>query len=165
MNLWDATLTGDLAALIAAFEADDDARVLVLSSAGPEYFIAHADVAMIMDLPPEATATNGRPAPINQLLERLHRMPKISIALLRGIARGGGSEIALACDLRIATPRARLAQPEVAPGIIPGARGTQPLTRLVGRARAPGIVAGGSDGNSAAAAAARDLHPASRGSP
>jgi len=153
MNLWDSAFTGDLVGLIAAFEADDEARVLVLSSADPEFFIAHADVAMIMDLPPESTAGDARPAPINQLLERLRLMPKVSIAVLRGIARGGGSEIALACDLRIATPGARLAQPEVALGIIPGAGGTQRLTRLVGRARALEIVLGCGDvtGDEAAA--------------
>jgi enoyl-CoA hydratase/carnithine racemase len=153
MNLWDAALTGDLVALIGAFEADEQARVLVLTSADPEYFIAHADVAMILALPADATATPGRPAPVNQLLERFRLMPKVSIAVLRGIARGGGSEIALACDLRVATPGARLAQPEVALGIIPGAGGTQRLTRLVGRARALEIVLGCGDvtGDEAAA--------------
>jgi enoyl-CoA hydratase/carnithine racemase len=104
MNLWDSVLTADLVALIGAFEADGEARVLVLTSADPEYFIAHADVEMILGLPTNATAAGTQPAPINQLLERLRLMPKISIALLRGIARGGGSEISLACDLRIATP-------------------------------------------------------------
>lgn len=145
MNLWDTQLGQDLIALVGAFEADDDAQVLVLSSADAEYFIAHADVTMIMGLPLEATATDGGPAPINQLLERLRLMPKVSIALLRGRARGGGSEIALACDLRLATPATRLAQPEVALGIVPGAGGTQRLTRLVGRARALEIVLGCGD--------------------
>jgi enoyl-CoA hydratase/carnithine racemase len=145
MNLWDAQLGNDLVSLVGAFETDDDAQVLVLTSADPEYFIAHADVTMIMGLPPEATATHGGPAPINQLLERLRLMPKVSIALLRGRARGGGSEIALACDLRVATPATRLAQPEVALGIVPGAGGTQRLTRLVGRARALEIVLGCGD--------------------
>ena len=145
MNLWDQTLTRDLGELIGGFAADDEARVLVLTSADDEYFIAHADVEMIAVLPPEATATTDQPAPVNQLLEQLRLAPKVSIALVRGVARGGGSEIALACDLRFATPDARLAQPEVALGIIPGAGGTQRLTRLVGRARALEIVLGCSD--------------------
>jgi enoyl-CoA hydratase/carnithine racemase len=72
-------------------------------------------------------------------------MPKVSIAAIGGIARGGGSEIALACDLRFASRSARLSQPEVALGIIPGAGGTQRLTRLVGRARALEIVLGCAD--------------------
>lgn len=153
MNLWDAALTRDLIGLITGFEADDDARVLVLTSADDEYFIAHADVAMIAELPAEETAVTDGPSPVNQLLERLRLMPKLSIALVRGIARGGGSEIALACDLRFATPDARFAQPEVALGMIPGAGGTQRLTRLVGRARALEVVLGCGDvaGDEAAA--------------
>lgn len=140
MNLWDAALTADLATIIGHFADDDEWRVLVLTSADDEYFVAHADVEMLAALPPEATAASEAPAPINQLLDRLRSIPKLSIALIRGAARGGGSEIALACDLRFATPDARLAQPEVALGIIPGAGGTQRLTRLVGRARALEIV-------------------------
>jgi enoyl-CoA hydratase/carnithine racemase len=153
MNLWDAALTGDLIGLITGFEADHDARVLVVTSADDEYFIAHADVAMIAELPAQETAVTDGPSPVNQLLERLRLMPKLSVALVRGIARGGGSEIALACDLRFATPDARFAQPEVALGIIPGAGGTQRLTRLVGRARALEIVLGCGDvtGDEAAA--------------
>ena len=153
INLWDAPLTGDLITLITSFDADDDTRVLVLTSADDEFFIAHADVAMIAALAPEETAATDGPSPVNQLLQRLHDSPKVSIALVRGIARGGGSEIALACDLRFATPDARFAQPEVALGIIPGAGGTQRLTRLVGRARALEIVLGCGDvsGDEAAA--------------
>jgi enoyl-CoA hydratase/carnithine racemase len=145
MNLWDRALTRDLIELIGAFAGDDEVRVLVLTSADDEYFIAHADVEMIAALPPDATAVSDRPAPINQLLDQLRVAPKVSVALVRGIARGGGSEIALACDLRFATPEARFAQPEVALGIIPGAGGTQRLTRLVGRARALEIVLGCGD--------------------
>jgi enoyl-CoA hydratase/carnithine racemase len=142
MNLWDRALTADIVGLIGAFEADDESRVLVLSSANPDFFIAHADVGMIIEMDAAVQGKEGEPAPINLLLGRLHASPKISIALLRGIARGGGSEIALSCDLRFASPRAVLAQPEVALGIIPGAGGTQRLTRLVGRARALEIVVG-----------------------
>jgi enoyl-CoA hydratase/carnithine racemase len=142
MNLWDAAFTGDLATLIIESEAEEAVRVLVLTSADPEYFIAHADVEMILAMSPDAQGKPGQPAPINQLLERLRLMPKVTIAAIGGIARGGGSEIALSCDLRFAARSARLGQPEVALGIIPGAGGTQRLTRLVGRARALEIIAG-----------------------
>ncbi len=153
LNLWDADLTRELVALVGRFEHDDAARVLVLTSADDEYFIAHADVAMILDLPAGTAAPGDGPAPVNQLLDRLRVTPKLSIALVRGIARGGGSEIALACDLRFATSDARLGQPEVALGIIPGAGGTQRLTRLVGRARALEVILGCDDvtGDEAAA--------------
>jgi enoyl-CoA hydratase/carnithine racemase len=153
MNLWDRELTPDIVGLIGAFEADDDVRVLVLTSANPDFFIAHADVGMILNMDASVQGSEGEPAPINLLLERLHASPKVSIALVEGIARGGGSEIALSCDLRFATPRARLGQPEVALGIIPGAGGTQRLTRLVGRPRALEIVLGCADVSAAEAAA------------
>jgi len=145
INLWDRELTIDIVGLIGAFEADDASRVLVLTSANPDFFIAHADVGMILDMDPAVQGKEGEPAPINVLLGRLHASTKVSIALVQGIARGGGSEIALSCDLRFATPTAVFAQPEVALGIIPGAGGTQRLTRLVGRARALEIVLGCAD--------------------
>jgi len=153
MNLWDAAFTGDLATLILEVEADEEARVLVLTSADPEYFVAHADVTMLSEMQPEAWGSAGEPAPVNQLLGRLRLMPKLSIAAIGGIARGGGSEVALACDLRFASHSARLGQPEVALGLIPGAGGTQRLTRLVGRARALEIIVGCHDvtGDEAAA--------------
>ena len=153
INLWDRELTSDIVGLIGAFEGDDESRVLVLSSANPDFFIAHADVGMIIEMDPAVQGQEGAPAPVNLLLGRLHASPKISIALLRGVARGGGSEIALSCDLRFASPRAVLAQPEVALGIIPGAGGTQRLTRLVGRARALEIVVGCGDVSADEAAA------------
>ena len=103
MNLWDRAFTADFARLIGEFEGDDESRVLVLASADPDYFIAHADVTMIRDMPADAQGTSGEPAPVNRMLDRLRAMPKVSIAAIGGMARGGGSEIALACDLRFAT--------------------------------------------------------------
>jgi enoyl-CoA hydratase/carnithine racemase len=153
VNLWDRGLTADLVHLIGAFEADDSSRVLVLASANPDFFVAHADVGMILDMDPAAQGARGEPAPVNLFLGRLHASPKVSIALVGGIARGGGSEIALSCDLRIASPSAVFAQPEVALGIIPGAGGTQRLSRLVGRARALEIVLGCADVTAQEAAA------------
>lgn len=145
MNLWDRELTPDLARLITDFQTDEASRVLVLTSANPDYFVAHADVAMIAEMDASAWGADGEPAPINQLLRQLHDSPKVSIALVEGIARGGGSELALACDMRFAGPDAIFSQPEVALGIIPGAGATQRLTRLVGRARALEIILGCAD--------------------
>jgi len=145
INLWDDAFTQDLIGLIAGFGADDASRVLVLTSADPEFFIAHADVGMILAMPPGGWGADGEPAMVDVLLDGLSPPGKVSIALVRGIARGGGSEIALSCDLRFASPSARFAQPEVGLGIIPGAGGTQRLTRLVGRARALEIVLGCGD--------------------
>jgi len=153
INLWDEALTPDLVGLILGFESDAASRVLVVTSADPEFFVAHADVAMILDMPTDAQGPPDAPAPINVLFDRWRTSPKVSIALVRGVARGGGSELALACDLRFATPDAQFGQPEVALGIIPGAGGTQRLTRLVGRARALEIVLGCGDVTGTEAAA------------
>jgi len=153
MNLWDRDLTSDIVGLIGAFGGDADTRVLVLTSANPDFFIAHADIGMILNMDASVQGRDGEPAPINLLLGQLHASSKVSIALVEGIARGGGSEIALSCDLRFATHNARFGQPEVALGIIPGAGGTQRLTRLVGRARALEIVLGCADVSAEEAAA------------
>lgn len=153
INLWDDAFTKDLVALITGFGADDASRVLVVASADPDFFIAHADVGMILDMEPGSQGADGEPAMVNSLLDLLSPPGKVSIALVRGIARGGGSEIALSCDLRFATPEARFAQPEVGLGIIPGAGGTQRLARLVGRARALEIVLGCGDVSGTEAAA------------
>jgi len=153
INLWDDAFTKDLVGLVSAFGADDGSRVLVLTSADPDFFLAHADVGMILAMEPGSQGVDGEPAMVNSLLDALSPPGKVSIALVRGIARGGGSEIALSCDLRFATPGARFAQPEVGLGIIPGAGGTQRLTRLVGRARALEIVLGCGDVTGTEAAA------------
>jgi enoyl-CoA hydratase/carnithine racemase len=80
-------------------------------------------------------------------------MPKATIAVIEGIARGGGSEFAMACDMRFAAlGKARLGQPEVALGIIPGGGGTQRLPRLVGRSRALEVILGCDDIDAATAA-------------
>ena len=153
INLWDDAFTKDLIGLITGFGSDEASRVLVLASADPDFFIAHADVGMILAMEPGSQGTDGEPAAVNSLLDALSPPGKVSIALVRGIARGGGSEIALSCDMRFAGPSARFAQPEVGLGIVPGAGGTQRLTRLVGRARALEIVLGCGDVTGTEAAA------------
>jgi enoyl-CoA hydratase/carnithine racemase len=146
INLFDAALIGDMLRLGSELEADDAVRVVVLQSANPEFFIAHADVSLIQKLPatppPKPTALGA----FHLMVERMRTMPKATIAKIEGIARGGGSELALSCDMRFgALGRCVLAQPEVALGIIPGGSGTQRLPRLVGRARALEIVLGCED--------------------
>ena len=96
---------------------------------------------------PQAPARPGpEPNFVHQVIDRLRTLPKATIAQIEGMARGGGSEIALACDMRFAARgRAILGQPEVGLGILPGAGGTVRLARLVGRARAAEIILGGED--------------------
>lgn len=141
MNLLDAVMLGDLHRLAGELEKSanhpDGPRVVVLRSADPDVFIAHADLELIKTLPREP-----RPYPteldfFHGFVERWRTLPQVTIAQIEGRARGGGSELALSLDLRFAAiDRALLSQPEVAIGIIPGGSGTQRLGRLMGRGRA-----------------------------
>ena len=141
INLLDLALIQELDRLGAEVETDDAVRVLVLDSADPEFFIAHADVRLIQQLPAEAPPRPTSLGFFHVMVERFRTMPKATIAKIEGRARGGGSELVLSCDLRFAAlGRAVLAQPEVAVGIIPGGSGTQRLPRLVGRARALEVI-------------------------
>jgi enoyl-CoA hydratase/carnithine racemase len=146
INLLDRDMMRDLARLGAELEADDDVRVAVFSSANPDFFIAHADVGLIQQLPREAPPRSEELSFFHALVERFRAMPKASIGVVEGIARGGGSEFLLSLDMRFAARgRALLGQPEVALGILPGGSGTQRLHRLMGRGRALEAVLGCAD--------------------
>jgi enoyl-CoA hydratase/carnithine racemase len=146
INLLDLALIIDLARFGQEVEADDAVRVVILDSADPEFFAAHADVTLIQSLPTDDTTRHSELSGFHAMVDRFRTMPKATIAVLEGIARGGGSELALSFDMRFAAiGRAILAQPEVAVGIIPGGSGTQRLHRLVGRGRALEIALGCSD--------------------
>jgi len=146
INLLDLTLIGDLDRLGRDLAEDSNVKVVVLSSADPEFFIAHADVGLIEQLPTEADETRTELGLFHAMVERFRTLPQATIAKLEGRTRGGGSEFVLSLDMRFAaTGRALLAQPEVALGIIPGGSGTQRLPALVGRGRALEIVLGCED--------------------
>ena len=145
INLLDLALMRELDRVGKELEADGAVRVAVFDSADPEFFIAHADVALIEQLPVDLP----RPTSLgffHAMVDRFRTMPKATIGKIEGRARGGGSEFVLSLDLRFgALGRAVLAQPEVALGIIPGGSGTQRLPRLVGRARALEVILGCED--------------------
>jgi enoyl-CoA hydratase/carnithine racemase len=146
INLFDAALIGEMFRVGQELERDDAVRVAVFQSANPEFFIAHADVELIQKLPTTPPPKPTKLGLFHALVERVRTMPKATIAKIEGIARGGGSEFVLSCDMRFgALGRCVLSQPEVALGIIPGGSGTQRLPRLVGRARALEIVLGCQD--------------------
>ena len=124
-----------LEALDAAFAAageDPAVRAVVLTGSGGKAFVAGADIAEMNAL----TAIEGREFSLlgQRLMRRIERLPKPVIAMVNGYALGGGLELAMACHLRMAADSARLGQPEVNLGLIPGFGGTQRLLRLAGRA-------------------------------
>jgi len=146
INLMDVAMIGDLARLVDDLATDDAVRVVVIESADPEFFIAHADVGLIQQLPVPPPPRSETLSGFHAMLERWRRLDKPTIAKIAGRARGGGSEFALALDMRFgARGRTILAQPEVALGIIPGGGGTQNLPRAIGRARALEVILGAMD--------------------
>ena len=131
----------ELRGLVGQFEKDPDLKVVVFDSADPDFFIAHFDISRAADTPREP-GPSGLP-PWTDLTVRLARAPVISIAAVRGRARGVGNEFALACDLRFASlEKAIFGQPEVGSGLIPGGGGLERLPLLAGRARALEVIAG-----------------------
>ncbi len=126
-----------LEALDAAFaqaSQAQDVRVVVLTGAGPKAFVAGADIAEMNGLTP----VQGRDFSLigQRLMRRIERLNKPVIAMVNGFALGGGMELAMACHLRIAADSAKVGQPEINLGLLPGFGGTQRLLRLAGRAAA-----------------------------
>lgn len=148
INLMDLAMLGDLDRAGRMLEDDQAVKVVILQSANPDFFIAHADVNAITQLPATAPPRPEKLGPVHAILDRFRTMPKPTIAKIEGRCRGGGSELALACDMRFAAiGRAFLCQPEVGVGIIPGAGGSVRLPRLLGRARALEAILGCADFN------------------
>ncbi len=146
MNLLDLALMTDLERLGRELEADTETRATVFESANPDYFIAHADVALIQRLPSEVPPKSEELSFFHQIVERYRTLPCATIGAIEGRARGGGSEFLLSLDLRFgAIGGCVLAQPEVALGILPGGSGTQRLPRLIGRGRALEVILGCED--------------------
>ncbi len=124
-------------------DARDDAtvRVLILTGAGEKSFIAGADISELAQCDPVSGRETGLFG--QSVLHMLETMGKPSIAAINGFALGGGCEMALACTMRLASKSARLGQPEVKLGIIPGYGGSQRLPRLVGKGMAHEMILGG----------------------
>jgi len=110
--------------------ADDSAQVVVLTGAGDRAFVAGADIKYMSGLGADQAKEWG--ALGHEAARLLEEMPKPTIAAINGFALGGGCELALGCDLRYASSRARLGQPEIDLGIVPGWGGTQRLARICG---------------------------------
>ena len=133
LNALNATLIGELGVAIDEMQARDDVAGIVLTGAG-RAFVAGADIAElagISALEGKRLARRGQ-----EIFRRFEISPKPTVAAVNGFALGGGCELAMACQIRIAADGAKFGQPEVKLGLIPGYGGTQRLPRLVGRGRA-----------------------------
>jgi enoyl-CoA hydratase/carnithine racemase len=147
VNAITATTVAELSELVGLIEHDGDLDVVVFDSANPDFYLADYDTEHD---PSRAAALPAGPTGMHtwlDLLVRLSRAPAVSIASIRGRARGGGSEFVLACDLRFASrENTLLGQFEVVTGGIPGASPIERLPRLVGRGRALEVLADDLDG-------------------
>ncbi|MGZ4132364.1 MAG: enoyl-CoA hydratase/isomerase family protein [Actinomycetota bacterium] len=139
-NAIDRTLAEELQAAIREAEGREDVGALVVWG-GPNIFAAGADIKAMVDWGPQEV----RPSvdALGDACDLLERMSKVSIAAIHRYALGGGLELALGCDLRYLAEDAKIGQPEIRLGVIPGAGGTQRLTRLVGPGRARELVYSG----------------------
>ncbi len=124
-----------LTAIVETLEGDPTVQVVILTGAGG-IFVAGTDVAEMAQMTP----TEHTLLATDEVFTTLRRCPKILIAAIEGYALGGGCELALACDLIVAGESAKLGQPEIRVGIMPGAGGTQRLLRAVGKYRAMRMV-------------------------
>ena len=125
----------ELAAVFAQLDADDAVRAVILTGTGPKAFAAGADIGELNALP-SARAAEAQALKGQALTRAIERMHAPVIAAVNGFALGGGCELAMACDIRIASENARFGQPEVNLGLLPGYGGTQRTARLVGEGMA-----------------------------
>jgi enoyl-CoA hydratase len=136
VNAISAEVRRQLLAAAEAFTADPPGAVVV--TGGDRIFAAGADIAEFNEARPEQVGEG-----FFETLNAWAAIPRVTIAAIAGFALGGGCEVALACDFRMASDRAKLGQPEILLGLIPGGGGTQRLARLVGPARAKDLVLSG----------------------
>jgi len=140
MNALNAQVQEELRAAAQAATDDDEIRAVVVYG-GEKVFAAGADIKEMAQLGYAEMA--ARAPQLSSAFDAIARIPKPVVAAVTGYALGGGCELALACDWRVAAADAKLGQPEITLGIIPGAGGTQRLSRLVGPARAKDLVMSG----------------------
>jgi enoyl-CoA hydratase len=135
--LTEGTFTG-MESLLDELENDAEIRVIILTGAGDKAFIAGGDISHLASLDAEGARQFALLA--QRVIDRIETFPKPVIAAVNGYCLGGGNELAMGCDLRIAADSAKFGQPEVKLGIIPGFAGTQRLSRLVGKGRAKEMI-------------------------
>ncbi len=135
-NALSTQVLGDIRGALAEFRHDDRVGVVVFTGAGDRAFAAGADIGELR----ERTFLDALASTMQAVYDEVEAYEKPTIAAVNGLALGGGCELAMACDIRIAAENAKFGQPEVALSIIPGAGGTQRLARLVGKGRAVELI-------------------------
>ena len=138
LNALNSETLAELNACLAELENNDDVKVVILTGSGEKSFVAGADISEMVN----ATPAEGRKMGLlaREAFGRLEHMPQVTIAAVNGFALGGGCEISMSCDIRVASDNAKFAQPECGLGILPGFGGTQRLPRLVGKGRAKELI-------------------------
>lgn len=138
LNALNSQTLNELNLVLEDLENDNDIYCVLLKSSGEKAFVAGADISEMKDL----SYNEAKEFSIlgNNVFRRLEKLDKPIIALISGFALGGGCELALSCDIRIASEKAKFSQPEVGLGITPGFGGTQRLARLVGTGKAKELI-------------------------
>jgi len=126
----------ELDSAVSSVQKDDEIKVVIITGAGEKAFVSGADINALKERTMLETFTGEN----QSILNRLANLDKVSIAAINGFALGGGCELAMACDLRVAAENAKLGQPEINLAILPGAGGTQRLSRIVGVAKAKELI-------------------------
>jgi len=138
MNALNTQVAKEIMSGFQKLEADPEIKVIVITGAGDKAFIAGADIAEMKDMSPLDALEFAQIG--QKTVEILEQSDKIVIAAINGYALGGGLELSMACDLRIAADTAKMGQPEIKIGVIPGWAGTQRLSRLVGKTKAKEMI-------------------------
>jgi 3-hydroxypropionyl-coenzyme A dehydratase len=138
LNAMNSDVISELSQAVDIVGADAAIRVVIITGAGERSFCAGADISYMVDIDPITAEKYASSA--QSVLNKIEKLEKPVIAAVNGFALGGGCELAMVCDMRIASSNAKLGQPEVTIGIPPGWGGTQRLTRLVGPAKAKELV-------------------------
>src|SRR2546423_3843616 len=141
LNALNTPTTDELRRTILALKHDAAVRVVIITGAGEKAFIAGADINELAVLKPAQGKEHAQRG--QHVFDLIENMGKPVIAAINGFCLGGGCELAMACTLRIAADTARIGQPEINLGIIPGYAGTQRLARLVGEGQGLGVVLAG----------------------
>lgn len=138
LNAMNSDVVSDLSHAIDQVGADDEIKVVIITGAGERSFCAGADISYMVNIDPITAEKYASSA--QSVLSKIEKLEKPVIAAVNGFALGGGCELAMVCDIRVASSNAKLGQPEVTIGIPPGWGGTQRLMRLVGPAKAKELV-------------------------